>query len=173
MTHTNLKNELQVWRKVHEVASSILHDLKGFSVPPPIPPSIHSIDIPCLDLPFPDDIIAPIHSLNIAERIRREILRCLTRRVKEWQNKYTETYIRTCSTMSWSGSSPSQIHALRQAYQSLYKRQCIPVIQSHVSSILKEVGKRQLDMQQTNRKRSFNTVCSLFPLKFISTLKKL
>jgi hypothetical protein len=129
--------ELDVLRNIHRIATDLTHLLKSSSnvksfskLKSPIPP---------LNLPFPDDILAPIYAISGPTKLREQLISCFTSRICELRSQYAIAFQRACSLQD---KFETDLNAIRQTYETFYRRRCFPIIKAQVATAVAEISKQ-------------------------------
>ncbi|KAF8167637.1 hypothetical protein B0H34DRAFT_854545 [Crassisporium funariophilum] len=88
--------------------------------------------IPVLVLPSPNDILAPIFTIDFPEKIRGKLIQRLTRWVGKLQQIYSSNYRTTCLALARASGTnqDNNMNAIARAYEAHYRRNCISAIRS-------------------------------------------
>lgn len=105
-----------------------------------------------LDLPFPHDILAPITTMALPDKIRQQLTDCFTRRLNEIRGRFLAIFRHT----SKMARSINDLDAIRRGVQNIYNRRCLPLFREQISR-LTESTKSQ-EQNHAERKRAFNNV---------------
>ena len=152
--------EWYLWKNIQQTALHLAQKVKDSS-PALIVSSRPTPDapIPPLDLPLPDNILDVISAYDLPGSIRHRLSDCLGQRVDDLRNNYQTRYRQACLTASTSSTFEHDVRNIRNAFQTLYRSQGIPVIKSLVESMRSSLEQRYKPLGQ---KPIFNHVCSYF-----------
>jgi len=163
-----LEQEAALWKDIHRVAVSLSKKIREAS--PATTTFQQATTLPSdftpppLDLPFPSALLSPVLLLDIPHNTRHNLYQCFTKCIQQRQKAFKTIYERACMAIPRTADFDFNVRALHSAYESMYKRQCFPLIESQVSVLLKEVSQRRPGCQ-AEKKKAFNTVCLLFTME--------
>ena len=149
--------ECETLKNIQRLSLELSRSLKRRSQFLSSPPSQPS-NIPPLFLPVPDEIFSSLDTLAISFQIRKTLKDTFTRRAAELQAVYYNHYQRSCAFLSLSSSPEQHLTALRDAYETMYRQRCLPLLRARVCTVFSEVSKRQQCLQ-SERRPTFNSVC--------------
>jgi len=137
--------EIETWKNIRQIATSLAETAKNVQQFPKSfpPPSNSSKPNLLLDLPFPHIILERILTSELPERTRQKLINSVTQRVNELR-----------ASLSVAGLHYD--HVLQQAFQRLYQERFIPIVDSHLQSLLASSTKRQ--HSHHDRRPAFNAV---------------
>lgn len=155
-----LFSELNVLRRLRGITSKTAQQLNAINIPSSIQdqPGRRDVTFTPLNLPFPEDTLAPILTVNAPENLRNVIGECFKNHIAELQLKYTSNYQQMCTYMVQT-ADPAPIQSLREAYLNLYLRQCHAVVEKQLPYVKMEVAKlERTSLQHDTGKPEFKHV---------------
>lgn len=153
--------ELSFLTEVHRLASSLSDFLNDIHPPTHTPLHLSDQTIPTFYPPsFPESILEPIVSLRIPEGVRNALTQRFTRLMHDLQAQYAASYQETCLKTIQVPAFGQDFEALNKVYISLFKRQCIPMVESKISAVVTQIASLQRGGNVLT-KQPFNNVKSL------------
>lgn len=166
--NSTLFPQMKALRKLHSIISQTAQQLNALHIPSLTSAAqahLEQCDITDapLALPIPEGILNPILKLNTTETLRDAVRSCFLKRIAELQAKCTTSYQQTCR-LHPQATQPVWNRRLREAYLSLYNRQCQVLVETQLPYVMQEVAKlEQPHMRHEARRTEFNHVWRSFP----------
>ncbi|KAF5311897.1 hypothetical protein D9619_002863 [Psilocybe cf. subviscida] len=157
----SLFSKVEALRQIQSATLKTVQFLKALNYPSSTPDSLPALEpsqatFAPLNLPHPEEILAPILKLTASENLRDAIRNCFTNHIAEMQRKYTANYQQTCAFILRTAQPDApncSLRGLQQAYLDLYRSQCHAFVETQLPYVMKEIAKLERSMRRRDTTR--------------------